>query len=541
MGTTTPPDQVDRVEDLISTEPDRHPGDGDFADTLDEDALASVAGSFVTASSIPPAGVRARARQLGIGTMVGAYRITAKLGQGGMGEVYAAQHPLIGKKAAIKVLRPNLCADIDAVERFVQEARAVNQIGHPNIVDIFAFGADDDGRSYLVMEMLHGESLQARLRRAPVGREELCYYGDAIARALGAAHEKGIIHRDLKPENVFLHQVRNERPIVKLLDFGLAKLSVTEDNRMEKTRTGTMMGTPQYISPEQARGYEIDARADIYSFGVMLFELATGRPPFLADNAMDMVAQHLYQTPPRVRALQPAPMLLDDLVAAMMSKDPTSRPSLDRVREVLELVRTMPDVTISTADITVPAIPRVRRRVATAVIAVLAAGAGAGTFLAVRAMRDEPAATVAPKPPVAVSEPAKQPVVEPPVTAPAVAQPARGEVHVRLERGVKPGRLVVDGEPRELGSSWDLMLAHGEHELVLQRDDETVWTRTIQVTGAEIAQTVMVPAKPAPAPAKTTRSRPIKRPTTGGGSGGSSRTAPTIEERDDELLLPGGK
>ena len=283
-------------------------------------------------------------RELVAGDMVGDYRIEGLLGEGGMGQVYAAVHPVIGKKAAVKVLRAEMCTQIEIVERFVQEARAVNQIGHPNIVDIFTLGTLPDGRSYLVMEWLSGEALNTRIEREPLSREELCHFGDSIARALDAAHEKNIVHRDLKPENIYLQTVRDERPVIKLLDFGIAKLSGNGEQRMERTRTGMMMGTPMYIAPEQARGQAVDYRADIYSLGVMFFEFVARRLPFEAETAMDLIMKHLMEAPPSLSALDDSvPPLFDELVRQMMAKDPNERPSLKHVREVLMELSCMPE------------------------------------------------------------------------------------------------------------------------------------------------------------------------------------------------------
>ena len=297
--------------------------------------------------------LRKKARELTAGDPVGEYVIEELLGQGGMGQVYAAVHPVIGKKAAIKVLRIELCMQVDSVERFVREARAVNQIGHPNIVDIFSFGELPDARSYFVMEKLTGESLQARIARKRLTRDELSAFGESIASALDAAHEKQIIHRDLKPENIFLHSVRNARPIIKLLDFGIAKLVGSDEQRLERTRTGAMLGTPMYVAPEQARGHAIDHRVDIYSLGVMFFEIIVGTLPFNADNAMDLVMQHLNEEPPRLRSLDArVPPILDELVNQMLAKEPELRPTLTRVCAVLAELQTMPggDLVYSVPD-----------------------------------------------------------------------------------------------------------------------------------------------------------------------------------------------
>ncbi len=273
------------------------------------------------------------------GMKLGEYQLAQKLGQGGMGVVYEAVHPLIGKRAAIKILKKELCDDPGSLERFVDEARVVNQIGHPNIVDVFAFGEMPDGRSYFVMELLKGETLRSRIAKGRLSLDEVRNIIKPLARALQAAHDKGVIHRDLKPDNVFLVDVPDGEPTAKLLDFGIAKLA-KNDHRVEKTATGAIVGTPQYIAPEQAKGYAIDPRADIYALGAILFELLTGRPPFIADNAMEMVAKHLMEAPIRPSAIQRGILPeLDDLVLRMLAKSPDARPSLGELIAVIERSR----------------------------------------------------------------------------------------------------------------------------------------------------------------------------------------------------------
>ncbi len=289
----------------------------------------------MTVATPAPATPVAEDAVLAPGTPLGEFHIEGKIGEGGMGVVYAAVHPLIGKKAAVKVLKAELCRSASNVERFVDEARAVNQIGHPNIVDVFAFGQTADGRSYFVMEWLKGETLRARVARSRLDLTEIGEIIKPLARALEAAHEQGVIHRDLKPDNVFLVDVRGDVPHVKLLDFGIAKLT-REERRLERTATGAMVGTPQYIAPEQAKGYAIDHRVDVYALGGILFELLTGRPPFLADNAMEMIAKHLMEPAPRPSAFADVPPEVDDLVVGMLAKEPRARPSLADVSTVFE-------------------------------------------------------------------------------------------------------------------------------------------------------------------------------------------------------------
>ena len=277
---------------------------------------------------------------LAIGSMVGEYKVEQLVGEGGMGQVYGAVHPVIGKRAAIKVLQREMCSNPDAVRRFVMEARAVNQIGHPNIVDVFAFGQLPDGRQYMIMEWLRGETLSDRMRRARLEIAESCDILLGVCAALDAAHEKEIVHRDLKPQNVFLVDVKGSRPLVKLLDFGLVKLMGTDDSNTQRTRAGALLGTPAYMSPEQARGYGIDTRTDIYSLGIMAFEMFTGQLPFDGNSAMELVIAHMQQPPPRPSAVAPglAPEL-EQLVVGLLAKDPAQRPTLAHTMAVLTGMR----------------------------------------------------------------------------------------------------------------------------------------------------------------------------------------------------------
>jgi len=273
--------------------------------------------------------------ELVAGTDVGGYVIDGELGRGGMGVVYSARHPIIGKRAAIKVLKPSLSNNPATIERFIQEARSVNAIGHPNIVDIFDFDMLPDGRRYLVMDLLEGESLRKRIKRGPLPPSEAAMVIDEIASALDAAHAKGFIHRDLKPDNVFL--VANPgRFDVKLLDFGLAKLTPGNAmvlDRAYRTATGAQLGTPDYMSPEQLRGTGVDARTDVYALGVLAFEILTGkRPRRFSDGLFDMDGK----TPAQVLAFVPAE--LAQLVETMLATDPEQRPSLTAVRTVIKRV-----------------------------------------------------------------------------------------------------------------------------------------------------------------------------------------------------------
>ncbi|HET6612424.1 MAG TPA: protein kinase [Kofleriaceae bacterium] len=271
------------------------------------------------------------------GAQVGEYTIVGPLGEGGMAEVYAAIHPIIHKRAAVKVIRPELCANPEAVERFIREARAANAIGHPNIVDVFAFGTLADGRPYFTMEKLEGETLAARIERGPIAFSHAAFVVGEIIDGLMAAHAAGVVHRDLKPENVFLVPEGGSRVRVKLLDFGIAKLVHAE---VRATMPHSILGTPLYLSPEQARGGDIDHRADIYSLGCLCYELFLGELPFPSGGALEIVASHLTSAPPDPATLWPAiPKKLARLLRSMVAKDPAQRPTLSALRRTLSELR----------------------------------------------------------------------------------------------------------------------------------------------------------------------------------------------------------
>lgn len=267
-------------------------------------------------------------KDLAPGDLVGEYKIETKIGVGGFGAVYRASHPVIGKTAAVKVLGRQFSANAGMVSRFIAEARAVNQIRHRNIVDIFSFGALPDGRQYYIMELLDGTPFDRYLdeqKRLSVAQALPILRG--IARALDAAHGKGILHRDLKPENVFLVFDEDGRVEPKLLDFGLVKL-MADDSGSHRTKTGTPMGTPYYMSPEQCRGLEVDRRTDVYAFGAMIFQVLTGEVPFNGDSSMDVLVKHMTAAPPAAssRCLDVSPTV-DPVLARMMAKEPADRPS----------------------------------------------------------------------------------------------------------------------------------------------------------------------------------------------------------------------
>ncbi|MBW2528576.1 MAG: serine/threonine protein kinase, partial [Deltaproteobacteria bacterium] len=277
-------------------------------------------------------------RPLQSGETVGEYQVLDKIGEGGFGVVYRAEHPLIGKHAAVKVLSRQLSALPDTVSRFISEARAVNTIRHRNIIDVFNFGTLEDGRLYFVMELLEGQGMDGYLREhGCIEPTMLCDVMQGVSKALDAAHDKGIIHRDLKPENIFLHYESGELT-PKLLDFGIAKLLGDGVAHKHVTQTGAPIGTPHYMSPEQCVGLEIDRRTDIYAFGVVCFEALTGRSAFEGNSMLELLNQHTAAERPRVSQVRPDLGRAYDLpLCAMMALDAEDRPQ--SAGEAFEMLR----------------------------------------------------------------------------------------------------------------------------------------------------------------------------------------------------------
>jgi Tol biopolymer transport system component len=244
------------------------------------------------------------------GTRVGPYEIVGWLGAGGMGEVYRARDPRLGREVAIKVIPETFAKDADRLHRFEQEARAAGQLNHPNILTVYDVGSHE-GAPYVVSELLEGESLGNRLRGAPLAPRKAIDYARQIAEGLAAAHDRGIVHRDLKPDNIFV----TSEGRLKILDFGLAKLTQPSDDAarhtgaLTETGPGTVMGTAGYMSPEQIRGETVDHRSDIFSFGAVLYQMVTGQPAFIRKTAADSMAAILKEDPPEPSSANISPAL----------------------------------------------------------------------------------------------------------------------------------------------------------------------------------------------------------------------------------------
>ena len=274
-----------------------------------------------------------------LGARLDDYLVVGPLGEGGMGVVYEGLHTVINKRVAIKVIKAEFAGDEVLVRRVLAEAQAVNAVRHRGIVDIHAHGLTPDGRPYLVMEMLHGETLHDLLTRQ--GRLSHHQAVKVLLEATGplfAAHKAGIVHRDLKPSNLFLCVDDDGERFLKLLDFGLAKRTAPGVASSTMTSASLIVGTPDYMAPEQARAQPTDARTDIYSLGVLAYQLLAGVLPFTANSSVELVMKHLSAPVPRLTDLDPSiPTELSELVEQMMAKDPAHRPqSLEPIRAVLK-------------------------------------------------------------------------------------------------------------------------------------------------------------------------------------------------------------
>jgi serine/threonine protein kinase len=278
-----------------------------------------------------------------IGQCIGKYRILKQLGQGGMGMVYEGLREDIGVRAAIKILRPEYAQHEETAMRFFNEARAVNIIKHPAIVRIFDYGRLDSGSAYLAMEFLEGETLRSRIQRSGrLSETDSIRLGRQIASGLAAAHAKQIVHRDLKPDNVFVVQDAEapggER--TKILDFGIAKLA---SNNPVQTQRDARLGTPIYMAPEQfLSAGEVDDRADVYSLGVILFEMLSGRPPFLSEKISEIMSMHIQEPPPPLHERVPGiDLRLHALVESTLRKAPEQRPAMTEVAQQLKVLGNM--------------------------------------------------------------------------------------------------------------------------------------------------------------------------------------------------------
>jgi serine/threonine-protein kinase len=270
----------------------------------------------------------------------GRYEIKSVLGEGGMGIVYKARHVTLGKNLAIKVLKADVSKDQEIVQRFRQEAQSATAIGNHHIIDISDFGVLADGSTYFVMEFLDGQSLTRAIEPGkPLKANRTIHIAKQLCRALGAAHDVGIVHRDLKPDNIYLISRGGDRDFVKVLDFGIAKVGGAKS---KLTQVGQVFGTPHYMSPEQCAGTAVDKRTDVYALGVIMYEMASSRVPFDADNLMGILTKHLYEEPIKPHELPPpvdVPPELESVIMKCLAKKADVRyQSMQEVLSDLEAV-----------------------------------------------------------------------------------------------------------------------------------------------------------------------------------------------------------
>ena len=264
-------------------------------------------------------------------TIAGRFTILSRIGVGGMGTVYRAEQASMGRMVAVKILKATLNRETDTVTRFHREAKATSLLQHPNTVTVFDFGQTKDGMLYLVMELLEGELLTKVLeKKGALPLDHAVRIARQILGSLGEAHEQGIIHRDLKPDNVYVTRLTDGSEHIKVLDFGIAKVFQSE-MRMDalETQAGIVFGTPRYMSPEQAQSKPLDGRSDLYTVGVLLYQMVTGQPPFPDEDAVVVMARHIKTRPLRPSELRPdlyIPQSVDDVLMRSLEKDQSKRP-----------------------------------------------------------------------------------------------------------------------------------------------------------------------------------------------------------------------
>jgi eukaryotic-like serine/threonine-protein kinase len=437
----------------------------------------------------------------------GKYEVVRLLGEGGMGVVYEARHTTIGSRAAVKVLHPEAARQPESLARFKREAQAAGTIGHPNIVRVLDIGQTPAGLPYMVMDFVEGQSLAEILHReAPLEPARAIAIAEQILSALGAAHEKGIVHRDVKPENVLISRGHDGAELAKVLDFGISKFKELGPDRQGLTRTGTILGTPLYMAPEQARGEtDVDHRIDLYAVGVTLYVMLTGRQPYRASNYNALLIKIVSEEPPAIDEVNPA--LSCDLVAVVtkaMARDRNAR--FGTAAEFIDALRGRTRV----EPVAAPLKPKQRsswRLAAVLIVAgVLLAGGVAGAVAiglgSGGAARETTDPAVAPPPVAAPSPDAVAKVAPPPVPVPVAdeqidlvitAAPADAEIRVD---GALVGNPVTLHRPRD---------AQGSTTIEISADGYLPETRVVSLaSSSEISVTLQ-------------RRRAKTEPRTGGG------------------------
>lgn len=445
------------------------------------------------------------------GQLFGDYRLLKRLGEGAMGEVFLAEHTRLGRQVAIKLLRAELAHSRDLVQRFFQEARAVNQINHEHIVEIYDF-KEEANRVYTVMELLVGQTLaDAAKKEGPLPIWRTASIVRQVCLALDAAHKLEVVHRDIKPDNVFLTQRSGQRDYVKVLDFGVAKLSRHAlEAGSQRTMQGTILGTPAYMAPEQASGHAVDSRADLYAVGTMLYELVAGRVPFDGASFGELAVKLITQAPPPLPAStaagEPIPAALKDLVLRCMEKDPARRP--DGAAAVAERLT---ELAIRPSD-DVVLLQRPRRRFGAIAAAVVAFPVVVGGAVFAWSLRQS-AAMPADSPLAAAATPVASATPAPALAPPARPQPP-SEVTLTLETSPQGATVSRTDSAEVLGTTpLELKAPRGGAEIPLrvQLDGFAAVHRVVRPVENQLVQIVLVKEKDDPKPkARPARKKPAR-------------------------------
>jgi hypothetical protein len=453
------------------------------------------------------------------------YRIGARIGAGGMGIVYEAEHTVLGTKLALKVLRGEVAADEESVQRFTREAQSASAIGHDHIVEVRDFGRLPDGAVYIVMERIEGTDLETMLTRAPIPWERARTIARQVCEALDAAHAIGIVHRDLKPDNVLITKRGDREDFVKIVDFGIAKVQ----RSAKVTVAGRVMGTPEYMSPEQCLGQAVDHRADVYSLGIVLYEMLTQELPYYSEDLREMLRLQIQETPRPPSHKRPdvdIPRALEAIVMRCLAKDAAAR--FGSMREVMDaLAQVTPDESIDivvdpapTPTMPISVMPAKRRRGwMLAPIALVAAALGAGIVvwrlapepIEAREPIAAPIEAPVPMPPQATTVDVAPPAVAAPVIAPAVIASARSsEILVVSD---PPGARVFAGDALLGDTPLRVARPDARMELALEHDGYTRTDVTLGPISQDSVRIVLprrVRARRVEAPAPNAAPEPVR-------------------------------
>jgi serine/threonine-protein kinase len=347
--------------------------------------------------------------------LAGQFELRERIGGGATGSVYRAWQHTMEREVAVKVLRRELCGDRDAKRRFHREARAIARLSHPGLVTVFVVGETLAGAPFMVMELVPGESLGAVLATGALPPSRACALAREILAALGCAHEAGVVHRDLKPENILVATRAGQPERVKLLDFGIAKiLGASAESQL--TTAGALFGTPDYLSPEQAAGDAVDARADLYACGVLFYRMLTGKLPFCGPSGLDVVLAHLRTPPPRPVGVAPA---LEAILARALEKDPVRR--FQSAPEMAEAIASAAAAVVADANAAGPVSPAPGRAPPRVWLPFAAAASLLVGWLAIARMDPSPPAALPRTLPIAAAPAVSVPIAAPHLVTPPIA------------------------------------------------------------------------------------------------------------------------